>query len=132
MIGTGRRAQNFINRLEEHAEWGLKVIGLVDEDPDKIGEKIKGYKMLGSVLDIPNILHNNIIDEVVFVVPRSWLGRIEEIIRFIELEGIKVSLAVDIFELKYAKAIQTDIDGYVVQEKSSSAGRVGAQIDVMA
>ena len=78
LIGTGRRAQSFITRLEEHSEWGLKVIGLVDEDPEKIGEEIKGYKILGSFLDIPNILHNNIIDEVVFVVPRSWLGRDRE------------------------------------------------------
>ncbi len=112
LIGTGRRAQNFIDLIEEHHEWGLKILGLVDEDSKKTGQKIKGYTVLGSFLDLPNIMHNNIIDEVVFVVPRSWLGRIEEIIRFIELEGKKVSVAVDIFELQFAKAIQTDIDGY--------------------
>lgn len=124
LIGTGRRAQNFLNLLEEHAEWGLKVIGLVDEDAEKVGEEIKGYKILGSFLDIPNIIHNRIIDEVVFVVPRSWLARIEEIIRFIDLEGIKVSLAVDIFELKYAKAIQTDIDGYPLITFERTPGRL--------
>ena len=32
LIGTGRRAQNFIDLIEEHHEWGLKILGLVDED----------------------------------------------------------------------------------------------------
>ncbi len=112
IVGTGRRAQNFISLVEEHNEWGLQIIGLVDEDPTKFKQIIKGYTVIGTFLDIPKILHTTVIDEVVFIVPRSWLGRIEEIIRFIELEGVKVSVAVDIFEMRFAKARQTDLTGF--------------------
>jgi exopolysaccharide biosynthesis polyprenyl glycosylphosphotransferase len=112
LIGTGKRAQHFIHLLEKHREWGMKIIGLVDEDVEKKGTEILGYRVIGSFLDIPDIIHNTVVDEVVFVVPRSWLTKIDGIIRFLEIEGIKINLAVDIFDMKFAKAKQSDLDGF--------------------
>lgn len=107
LIGTGKRAQRFIDLVHQHAEWGLRIVGLVDYDEAKKGKIVKGYKVLGSFKDIPDIIHNNVIDEVVFVVPRSQLNEIEDIIYFCEEEGLKVNIAVDLFELKISKAKQT-------------------------
>jgi exopolysaccharide biosynthesis polyprenyl glycosylphosphotransferase len=109
LIGTGRRAQHFIKLLRVHPEWGLKVTGLVDEDASRTGRTIGGCRVLGSFKDIPDIIHNNIVDEVVFVVPRSWISRIEKIINFCETEGLKVSVAIDYFNLKFARAKQSYI-----------------------
>ncbi len=109
LVGTGKRAQKFIDLIHQHSEWGLKIMGIVDYDESKKGKAIKGYKVLGSFKDVPDIVHNNVIDEVVFVVPRSQLNEIEEIIYFCENEGLRVSVAVDLFELKISKAKQTSL-----------------------
>ncbi len=112
IIGTGRRAQRFIDLVRKHAEWGLKIIGLVDEDITKTGKTISGCKVLGAFKDLPGIIHNNVVDEVVFVVPRSWLNRIEGIMTFCETEGLKVSIAVDYFNLKFARAKQANLGNF--------------------
>lgn len=112
IVGTGKRAQHFMSIVDEHAEWGLQIIGLVDEDAAKVGQTLNGYKVIGSFGDIPQIIHNNIVDEVVFVVPRSWLNKIEDIMNFCETEGLKINIAVDYFELKLAKARQSDLSGF--------------------
>ena len=112
IIGTGKRAQHFIGLVRKHDEWGLKIIGLVDKDIAKVGSEISGYKVLGSFKDVPDIIHNNVVDEVVFVVPRSWLHKIEEIMHFCDTEGIKANVAVDYFNLKFSRAKQTDLDGF--------------------
>ena len=112
IIGTGKRAQRFIDVVHKHEEWGLKVIGLVDEDVSKVGSVVAGHKVLGSFKDVPDIIHNNIVDEVVFVVPRLWLHKIEEIMHFCEAEGLRVHVAVDYFDLKFSKAKQTDLNGF--------------------
>ncbi len=125
LVGTGRRAQNFIDMVHNHKEWGLNIIGLIDEDVDKIGQTVKNYKIIGSFLDVPKILHDYIVDEVVFVVPRSWFGKIEEIIRFIQLEGIRVRVAVDLFDIKQAKVIQTDISGYPMLTFEMTPTKIG-------
>ncbi|MDD5072662.1 MAG: sugar transferase [Candidatus Omnitrophica bacterium] len=115
VVGTGRRAQNFLNLAKTHAEWGLKIIGLVDEDETKTGETIDGFKVIGTFKDVPDIIHGNPIDEIIFVVPRATIIKIEPLMQLCELEGITVSVATDYFELKLAKARQSDIHGFPMQ-----------------
>ena len=85
--------------IDNHAEWGIKAIGLVDYDKSRVSVIMYGHKVLGTIDDIPNIIHNHVVDEVLFVVPRSWLNKIEKVISFVcEVEGIKVNIALDLFE----------------------------------
>lgn len=111
VVGTGPRTQKFINMVHDHSEWGLRIVGLVDKDSNMKGKTICGIDVLGDFNDIPELIQNNAIDEVIFVVPRSWLGEIEEILHFLEIQGVKVSVAVDYFALKLSRAKQTDFHG---------------------
>jgi exopolysaccharide biosynthesis polyprenyl glycosylphosphotransferase len=111
LVGTGRRAQRFVDLIHKHSDWGFKILGLVDKDPEKVGISINGCKVIGTLADIPQIIHNNVVDEVVFVVPRSWLNDIEEIIQFLESEGVKINLAVDHFELYLSRPKPTTLHG---------------------
>lgn len=104
IVGTGKRAQRFIDIINKHNEWGFKIVGLVDDDAAKINNVICGHKVIGSFNEVSQIIHSNVVDEIIFIVPRSWLGKIEEIMYLCELEGLKVSLAVDLYELKLSKA----------------------------
>ncbi len=112
IIGSGRRAQRFVSLVQEHEEWGLKIAGIVDRDPELKGRRVMEYTVLGTFEDIPRIIHENIVDEVVFVVPRSWLDSIEDIILFLEAHGLVIHVALDYFELKLARARQNDLHGF--------------------
>jgi exopolysaccharide biosynthesis polyprenyl glycosylphosphotransferase len=112
IIGTGKRARHFMDLINKNPDWCIRVVGLVDIDLAKKGEIINGHKVIGAFDELPEIIHKNIIDEVVFIVPRSWLNKIEEMMHFCEDEGLKVHLAVDLFELKISKARQTDLHGF--------------------
>lgn len=112
IVGTGKRAKLFIDLINNNPDWGITIVGLVDADPAKKGEIINGHKIIGDFTDIPEIIHKNIVDEVVFVVPRSWLGKIEDIMHFCENEGLSVNLAVDFFELKLSKSKLTNLYGF--------------------
>ncbi len=112
IVGTGKRAQHFIGLLDGHDEWGLKIVGVVDDGTLTKGESVYGHKVIGAITDMPEIIHDNVIDEVVFVVPRSWLYKIEDAMRLCETEGLKINVAVDYFELKFSRARQTDLHGF--------------------
>jgi exopolysaccharide biosynthesis polyprenyl glycosylphosphotransferase len=111
IVGTGRRAADFINRIQEHPEWGFKIIGAVDDEPGRGIKKVKDIKIIGTLKDISKILHKHAVDEVIFVVPRLRLNHIENAVNACEMEGIKATIAVDLFDLKIARARPTDIDG---------------------
>ncbi|MGB7294264.1 MAG: sugar transferase [Candidatus Aminicenantales bacterium] len=111
IVGTGRRAAGFIRKIHDHPEWGLQIIGAIDDEPGRGIVSVDGVKIIGSLKDIPDILHTHAIDEVNFVVPRLRLSHIESALRQCEIEGIQVTIAVDLFDLKIAKSYQTDLDG---------------------
>ncbi|MBI4649980.1 sugar transferase, partial [Candidatus Desantisbacteria bacterium] len=125
IIGTGTRAQNFIKSIEKHSEWGLKILGLLDEDPRKKDQIINNYKVIGCFEDLVGILHTNVVDHAIFIVPRLWFEKIENLISICEMEGVTVTIAVDLYELKFSKAKQTDLDGHPLLTFQSAPDKVG-------
>lgn len=121
MVGTGSRAVLFINKVKRHPEWGLRIRGIIDYEAVHEGREIGGVKVIGALEDLPGILHSQPIDEVIFIVPRSKLGVIENSLLICETEGVKATIAVDLFELKIAKSRQTDIDGLPLLTFESTA-----------
>jgi exopolysaccharide biosynthesis polyprenyl glycosylphosphotransferase len=111
IVGTGRRAADCIHRIYAHPEWGLKILGAIDDEPGRGIESVDGVKIIGDLKDIPEILHNTAVDEVIYIVPRLRLNHIENAIHDCEIEGVKVTIAVDLFDLKIAKSYQTELDG---------------------
>ncbi len=111
IVGTGRRAQEFVKVVKAHANWGLNIVGLVDDDPKLLGKKVIDYDVIGRISDIPRILRKYVIDRVIFVIPRMWLNRIEDAIYHCEREGISTAVSVDLFKPKLAQLRQSDFAG---------------------
>ncbi len=112
VVGTGKRAKTFMKLIDSNPDWGIKIIGLVDLDTSKKGELIHGHEVIGVLEDIPDVINANVVDEVVFIVPRSWLNKIEDILLYCENVGLKVNIAVNLFDFKFSKAKQTDLHGF--------------------
>jgi exopolysaccharide biosynthesis polyprenyl glycosylphosphotransferase len=103
IVGTGKRAQDFIRTVHAHANWGLRIVGLVDDDPKLLGKTVLEYPVIGRIRDIPRILRDHVVDQVIFVVPRMWLNRIEDAIFHCEREGVGTAVTVDLFKPKLGK-----------------------------
>jgi exopolysaccharide biosynthesis polyprenyl glycosylphosphotransferase len=103
IVGTGKRAQDFIRQVQAHSNWGLKIVGLVDDDPRVLGKTVLEYPVIGRIRDIPRILRDHVIDRVIFVIPRMWLNRIEDVILHCEREGISTAVSVDLFKPKLGR-----------------------------
>lgn len=122
VVGTGKRANKFVQMVKQHPEWGMKIVGVIDDEPEKIGTDVSNIKVIGLLKDIPHILHEKIVDEVVFIIPRSWLSHVEQSILSCEREGIKVSVAVDLFNFKIGKLQATDLGGIPLMRLETTPG----------
>lgn len=111
IVGTGKRAQTLIRSVRAHKDWGLRLVGLLDPDPMWKGKEVEGVKIIGALYDLPAILESNVIDEVIFSVPRNWISLIEEGVLHCERIGVRATVATDLFNIKIAKAQPTEMDG---------------------
>jgi len=110
VVGTGRRAAHFVEKIKAHPEWGLKIIGAIDDEANR-EQKTGNPEVIGKLLDLPAIVKRHSIDEVVFIVPRSRLAYIEAAIYACEILGVRATIAMDLFDFKIAKARINEIDG---------------------
>jgi exopolysaccharide biosynthesis polyprenyl glycosylphosphotransferase len=111
IVGTGKRAVEFVKRVDRHPEWGFEVVGAVDDEPSRGIHQVGRLAVLGNFEDIPSIFHREAVDEVVFVVPRSRLNSLQGAIDDCETEGVVVTVAVDLFDTKLARSSVTELDG---------------------
>ena len=111
IVGTGKRALELMKRLNTHPEWGIRCLGLVYDSVEKASKEISDADIIGHVEDITKICGRHSVDEVIFMVPRARLTHIENAIYECEVIGVKVTIALDLFNLKFARAQQTELDG---------------------
>jgi exopolysaccharide biosynthesis polyprenyl glycosylphosphotransferase len=72
---------------------------------------VDGVDIIGTLEDIPKILHNEAVDEIVFVVPRSRLSHVEGALHDCETEGVVTTITVDLFDMQIARSAVSEIDG---------------------
>jgi exopolysaccharide biosynthesis polyprenyl glycosylphosphotransferase len=111
IVGTGRRAVGFIKKIDQHPEWGFEILGAINDEPSRIIGGVDRVNVIGALEDIPRIFHESAVDEVVFVVPRSRLNALHNALIDCETEGVPVTIAIDLFDMRIAKSSVTELDG---------------------
>lgn len=111
IVGSGKRALDFADIVMARPHWGFNIFGFVDEE-DRVGMKVGNYKVIGSINNIAKILDENVVDEVIFILPRKWLVHLEDYIKICEKVGVQATFAIDFFNLSIAKSKVTEIHGW--------------------
>lgn len=113
IVGTNFRAIEFARRIEESAKLGFRIIGFVDEAWVGSSDFQKtGYKVVATLTDFPIFLRDNVVDEVLIVLPLKshyeWAARIA---RSCEKQGIIIRHASDVFNLKFSHSQKDQLAG---------------------
>jgi exopolysaccharide biosynthesis polyprenyl glycosylphosphotransferase len=112
VVGTGAAAVAFADRVERHADLGIRVIGHLGLQSD--AGWAGGRPILGTVDEIEGILHNRVVDEIAICLPSSSLELVEPITRLCEEEGKIVRLPLDDVGLPMTGGRLEEFDGIAV------------------
>jgi exopolysaccharide biosynthesis polyprenyl glycosylphosphotransferase len=102
VAGSGKRAENFAQMVNDNPHWGLKILGFVDRE-DKVGMKIANKKVIGAFKDFARILDDNVVDDVVFILPMSLMSYVRDCVKTCEKVGVRSNVVVDFFDINIAK-----------------------------
>ena len=98
VVGTGERAVRLGRDLEQSVHYGVRLRGFLSEKPGAPHEinLRTPYRVL-PVGDLPAILSEHVIDEVIFAVGSESLADLEEVFLLCDEEGVRTRVAVDFF-----------------------------------
>ena len=116
IVGTGPRAVQLIKTIQSRTGRGLRIIGVLDEDLRRAvrvvaEQQLLGVTVLGTLAQLPSLLQRHVVDEVIFAVPRSWIARIEPSVLACEQAGIRATVALDLFNVRFAKTQPSEFNG---------------------
>jgi exopolysaccharide biosynthesis polyprenyl glycosylphosphotransferase len=103
IVGSGSRARRLAETLLQNSEWGIRIVGHLDPDATKVGDRVLKSSVLGTVGDISSVLKGNVIDEVILAVPRARIPDVDKIAQACEEEGVKLGLMADVFDVHAAR-----------------------------
>ena len=129
VVGTGRLAQEFADRVEAHRGLGLRVIGHVAVPADRIGstdvrvqpdggeaeERTVSRPVLGTVDELADIFRSTTVDEVAICLPPGAGSLLDPIVSIAAEAGKTVRVPSDPNEELLGHALVEDFDGLVVR-----------------
>ncbi|MEN6560039.1 MAG: nucleoside-diphosphate sugar epimerase/dehydratase [Acidobacteriota bacterium] len=115
LIGAGDAGNMVVKELQQRADLGVTVVGLVDDDPEKRGRNIQGVRVLGETADIPKIAAKHRIDEALITIANASSKDVRRIVGLCESAGLKVRIVPGLFEMlddkvKITKVREIDIE----------------------
>jgi exopolysaccharide biosynthesis polyprenyl glycosylphosphotransferase len=96
IVGTGTRARHVLYQLQRHPEWGLRVIGFMDENDTPHDPRIPTTRVFKFV-DLQDIIRERVVDEVIVACPRSMLASIGPVVAVCATAGIPMTLLSDLY-----------------------------------
>lgn len=70
IYGAGTNGRTLAHRFNTDTHVKFKLMGFIDDDPAKVGRVVAGHKVLGTLNDLPTILKNYEIQEVIVAITK--------------------------------------------------------------
>ncbi len=100
IVGLGESALRVAGQLEEAAAYGVRVAGFIadgSETGSMAEQELASRYPIHALSEIPKLLEQRVIDEILFAVDSRRLAELEEVFLECEEEGVRTRVAVDFF-----------------------------------
>jgi exopolysaccharide biosynthesis polyprenyl glycosylphosphotransferase len=95
VVGSGASARHLGEALEESKDYGIRLMGFLDQEPGRVQLK-ESYERY-PLARLTELLRQQVIDEIIFAVDSSKLGELEDVFLRCDEEGVRTRVVVDFF-----------------------------------
>jgi exopolysaccharide biosynthesis polyprenyl glycosylphosphotransferase len=106
LVGAGEVGRSIMQSLVAQPGLGYEVVGFVDDDPEKL-QDIGRFRALGGTDDIPRLVSERAVDEVIITLPWLSHGKVLAIMNHCQQRRVQVKVVPDLFQISMN---QVDID----------------------
>lgn len=99
ILGAGNLGKLLVEKLKEHREMGLEILGFLDDDPGKANFSFEGLKVLGNLNELENILEKYNISGAFIAFPYNQKSKGEKIINLLQKKYVDIYFVPDIVQL---------------------------------
>lgn len=126
ICGAGDAGVQLLREMKRNRALGYSPVGLVDDDPRKRRLRVQGTRVLGTRAELPSILREMRVDEVIIAMPSAPGRARQEIVDACRAAGVRCTTLPSLFELISGKVTVSQIREVQVEDL---LGRAPVEID---
>ena len=126
LVGAGKAGVMAAREIRGGAMPHLDVKGFLDDDVEKLGSVINGFRVLGTTAEIPRLVEDLGIDEIIITVARASRSQIRRIVSLCELTKAKVRIIPGLYEILGGKVNVSEIRNVQIEDL---LGREAVKLD---
>lgn len=99
IVGVGKQARRLAHEIVRRPELGVRLVGFAKlNENDAVPSRLPS-QVFFSVAEVESILKDQAVDEVIFTDVLSCMAEVEELIIICSEEGVRTTLAADLFSI---------------------------------
>jgi len=114
VVGAGSVGCRAVEQLREYAWADIEVVGYVDDDPDKQGQRFEGVPVLGTLKQVHVLVNTYDIQDAVVALPLRAHEQLIKICRTLQGLSVRVHVIPDLFALSFPSAALEGFGGIPV------------------
>lgn len=126
IVGAGEATAKLLSDIVRHPSLKLDPIGLIDDDPKKMGLTLNGVMVLGNRWDLPMLAIEHDVDQVLLAIPSATSEVVRDIAERCEAANIPLRVLPSVHEMVGGKITARDIRDLQIEDL---LGRQQVQID---
>ena len=98
VLGTGRLAKQVLAQIDAHRELGFRPVGCLSLTRARVGTRIDGTEVVGTVRDLRGVLFRQQIDQVLVALPTRCFHHLPRIMEICADTTVDVKLVPDVYQ----------------------------------
>lgn len=99
LIGAGDAGQLVLRELNQRSDLGVDVVGILDDDPQKLRKRIGPLTVFGTTHDLSRLVETLFIDQVIIAMPSAPAAEIRRIVDVCRQAEVETRILPGLFEL---------------------------------
>jgi len=111
IVGAGEVGRTVMRTIVAHPELGYRIVGFVDDNPQKGQTNIGRFKALGALRNLSRLIEEEVVDEVIITLPWMYHRKIMSIVRECERRHVSAHIVPDLFQMSLSQVDVDDLGG---------------------
>lgn len=116
VMGAGNAGAMIVRELHQNPQMGIDVVGFVDDNPAKLNMRIHGVPVLGNHHNIPEIVRQHGVHQVIIAMPTAPGKIIRDIVNICEQAQVQARIIPGIYELIDGKVSVTQLRNVQIED----------------
>ena len=91
VVGAGKAGQTILGAINSMQIKPFDLIGIIDDDPKKIGTQVEGYEVIGSSDELPNFLQEENISDIIVAISGDMQGSTFQTLLDVQQQGVEIT-----------------------------------------